>query len=219
MILNWQLPEDNSDTITRYSIQIRTSDGQTYAESDECDGEDAVVVDTRQCSISLQTLRAAPFNLVFDEYVYVRVNSYNSFGWSMDSQPATGQAKILTEPIKMSLVQYDPLLSPFDTIYLSIVPLTTYAEIGGSELDEYMVEQNEDSTDVWELIQQGALDTFDDNYSLTTTGNVLGYVMNYRARARNIHGWGDYSDLLTIVSSTMPERPQEPTVSIEDLDV
>ena len=80
MLLSWQYPDDNSETITSYSIQIRGSDGVTYAESDECDGQDSVIVETRQCTIAIKSLRETPFNLQFDDFIVIRVNSLNALG-------------------------------------------------------------------------------------------------------------------------------------------
>jgi hypothetical protein len=103
--------------------------------------------------VPIQNLKGDPFDLTFDSYVYIRVNSFNSFGWSVDSQPSTGGAKILTEPVQMASPIYDPVLSPNDLIYLNLVELLTYDETGGSEVDSYYVEMSVGNTDIWTVVQ------------------------------------------------------------------
>ena len=80
MLISWKYPDDNSETITSYSIQILGSDGLIYAESDECDGQDAVIVETRQCTIAIKALIETPFNLQFDDFIVTRFNSLNALG-------------------------------------------------------------------------------------------------------------------------------------------
>jgi hypothetical protein len=43
--------------------------------------------------------------------------------------------------------------------------------------------------------------------------------MHFRAKAHNIHGWGELSDQLTEVASSMPDQGLSPVITIEDLNV
>lgn len=52
----------------------------------------------------------------------------------------------------MDLLTYHPLLSPFNSIYISLTPLTTYEENGGGEVDSYMIEMSIGETDSWSLV-------------------------------------------------------------------
>ena len=56
----------------------------------DCDGTSASVLTNRQCSISLATLRAAPYNLLKDDPVRVRVVSVNVYGDSVESVTGDG---------------------------------------------------------------------------------------------------------------------------------
>jgi hypothetical protein len=42
--IQWGYPNDNSDAIIAYLIEIRSSDGTTFIESPECDGSQVDVV-------------------------------------------------------------------------------------------------------------------------------------------------------------------------------
>lgn len=96
-MISWDYPDDSADLVYEYSIKIRQSDGITFATTDECDGSDKLIVKNRWCLVNLSTLRAS-YLLTFDNYVVASVASLNSFGWSIDSQPNTGGAKIWVEP-------------------------------------------------------------------------------------------------------------------------
>jgi hypothetical protein len=43
--------------------------------------------------------------------------------------------------------------------------------------------------------------------------------MHFRTKAHNIHGWGELSDSLTVVASSMPEQGLSPLITIVDLNV
>jgi hypothetical protein len=67
-VIAWVEPVTNGSPITAYKVFIQQNDFATFTEeSVECVGTDAGVISTRQCSISLATLKAAPYNLVKDD--------------------------------------------------------------------------------------------------------------------------------------------------------
>jgi hypothetical protein len=116
----------------------------------------------------------------------------------------------------MQQLTYHPLASPYETDYLSLTPLTTYDVNGGGEVDLYKIELSIGSTDVWTDVFEGPLTDLDSNYGLLTTGNTLGFILNFRVSAHNIHGWGETSNLLTFVSSSMPEQPDAPRTFLSE---
>ena len=67
----------------------------------ECDGSDNTIITNRECDVSLQSLRAPPFILGFNDFIVARVNAFNDFGWAVDSQPSIEGAVVWTEPLKM----------------------------------------------------------------------------------------------------------------------
>ena len=64
----------------------------------------------------MATLRDTPYELVLEDFVVARVKAFNAFGWSLDSQPNTGGAKIQTEPAKMAVPIYEPLDSDLTSV-------------------------------------------------------------------------------------------------------
>ena len=57
-------------------------DGQ-YSKSSECDGSDPATMLQMYCDVPVKTvLRVAPYSLVFDELIQVKVRALNSRLWS-----------------------------------------------------------------------------------------------------------------------------------------
>jgi hypothetical protein len=145
--------------------------------------------------VSLYSLRAAPFNLLFDSYVVAKVKSKNYFGWSVDSAPNTGGAKILIEPSKMSIPIYDPLVSTGVTVVIELIELSSYQKTGGSAIDSYYVEYSVANSNSWTCLQ-GDVNNFTLSSRLTVPNLVIGQIYSFRAKAHNINGWGLLSEPL-----------------------
>lgn len=63
VLIQWDEPDINSQALTHYEVEIQDSTGlATYPDLVNCQG-DAV---TRQCSIPVDVLTSAPYNLVFE---------------------------------------------------------------------------------------------------------------------------------------------------------
>lgn len=91
MLFEWNDPTDNGAPIIGYKIYIIESDGVTFTqESIECDGTSQTLIDNRNCLVDLTTLRAAPYNLVLEDSVQIKVISINSYGDSEYSLTGNG---------------------------------------------------------------------------------------------------------------------------------
>lgn len=102
--INFAAPGDNGDTITGYDLEIRYSDGTTYAEeTTNCDGSDGTIKTNMYCTIPMTLLRAAgTYNLAYGDLVVVRARAYNSIGAGAWSEVNTVGATIETEPGQMT---------------------------------------------------------------------------------------------------------------------
>ena len=79
--IDWSEPINNGAPIISYKILIRTADLETYLEDPfNCDGSQLVVMASRQCVISVQRLMSAPYSLLKDTSVFVRVLALNVMG-------------------------------------------------------------------------------------------------------------------------------------------
>jgi hypothetical protein len=91
VVVAWSDPETNGSPITGYKIYVQEKiSGEFTEESVECDGSLAETVSRRQCTISLDTLKAVPYSLIKDDPVNVRVVSQNVYGDSAQSDTGSG---------------------------------------------------------------------------------------------------------------------------------
>lgn len=58
-------PDENSDTITAYSIQIGHGASSWSVEATSCDGSSTTVMTAMGCTIPMSALRATPFDLTY----------------------------------------------------------------------------------------------------------------------------------------------------------
>ena len=106
--ITWDEPIANGYVIHEYKILVEEKDTGVFTqESVDCDGTSTDVVTNRQCTIQLTTLRAAPYNLVKDDSVNVRVISVNVYGDSVESLIGTGAVIQLVPDAPVSLTN-DP---------------------------------------------------------------------------------------------------------------
>lgn len=68
--VTWTYPVANGSPITAYKIFFLESDGFTFSqESVQCDGTDSQAITLRTCYVTLELLKAQPYNLVKDDQV------------------------------------------------------------------------------------------------------------------------------------------------------
>lgn len=79
------------------------------------------MIDNRVCYISLDTLKATPYNLIKDEGVYAKIISVNVYGESVESAAGSGALIQLVPDAPISLVN-DPTTTSDTTIRFSWIP-------------------------------------------------------------------------------------------------
>jgi len=103
VLITWAKPAEKGAEIDEYQVVILASDSVTFEEeSVNCNGVDPAIISSRSCEIPINTLRVAPYNLVYPNIVTVKVRSHNINGWSDYSTINTDGAIILTEPATMA---------------------------------------------------------------------------------------------------------------------
>ena len=88
---------DYGSALIRYYIWILDTTGQTYFESlANCNGQNSVVIGAKSCTLTVNTLKTAPYYLVDGQSVYVKVVAQNIVGNSPDSTLGNGAKIIIT---------------------------------------------------------------------------------------------------------------------------
>jgi hypothetical protein len=86
--IEWIAPNSGSLAIEKYLIEILTSDtsnGETYIESQTCDGSDEYIISNLFCTVSMSELTSAPFSIAQGELIEIRVSAMNSLGFGIAS--------------------------------------------------------------------------------------------------------------------------------------
>lgn len=88
MLISWDEAVNNGAEITGYKIFIQQHDSTTFvAAPASCDATDPIIMAQMYCYVSLFTLIEAPYSLIKNEPIEVKVVATNSYGDS-DFSPA-----------------------------------------------------------------------------------------------------------------------------------
>lgn len=91
--IRWSYPtSDNHGAVTAYKILIRASDDTTFVENTTvCDGSRSTVISSMACVFPMTYLREGSYDLSQGDDIIVKVQAYNSRGWSdLSTASATG---------------------------------------------------------------------------------------------------------------------------------
>lgn len=96
---------------------------------------------------------------------------------------------------------YRPTLSTGETIVIDLVELVSFDEIGGSVIQNYLVEISEGESGIWNTIAGSpSLDL-----QVSVSGLTIGLTYKFRSQAENINGWGLTSEDLSVLSTSVPD--------------
>lgn len=210
----WTTPDENGLPVTRYEVEILQDDG-TWASTPACDGSDPTVVAENACHVPMVTLRLADFALALNDEVKARLRATNLIGTGPFSTATVTGATISTEPLKPPTPPYEG--SNTDDTQLHIVwNALTGDDTGGEPITVYQV--------WWDLglgswvpyiIQSSSF-----TYTYTqTSGVAAGQSYQFKYRASNKHGTGVYSNIASIVASTVPDQLAAATTANSGADV
>jgi hypothetical protein len=139
--VTWSESNYNGDEIISYTVYIRTSDQGIYeTELATCDGANSVIRDSQTCTIPVDTLKAAPFNLLWGTDVYVKIIATNAKGDSDESNPGHG-AIITTNPDPPINIAEKTSLRTSSTIGLT---WSNGVDNGGGVIYDYTIFYKED---------------------------------------------------------------------------
>jgi hypothetical protein len=196
--VQWDDPIANGFVIHAYRFFVLQSDGTTYTEeSVECDGTNTDIVNNRVCTISLLTLRSAPYNLILGDSVWVKVISVNTYGESELSQPGNGAVIQLVPDAPINLTN-DLQVTNANAIKLS---WEEGASNGGIAVIDYAVFYYPSGVNIIT-----APNVLLKEYT-TTTVLEPGVYYNFKVSARNPVGTSALSETVQIIAATYADSP------------
>lgn len=147
----------------------------------------------------MASLRAElPYNLAFDSLVEVRISSTNIIGTQISSSFNTEGAKIRTEPNK-ALNPLKGSQTNQSQVEVIIQETTQGIESGNSAILAYELVWNNGSG-LTDIIVSENLES-----SRILSGLIQGTDYVFKTRARNIYGYGEFSDEVTIRAASVPD--------------
>jgi len=218
--ITWDLPTNTGGdgiTIDEYRVLIRHADGVTFSEPAGYDGTNATLVSTRTLEVEMATLHAIPFYLTQADDVIVKVQARNVIGWSAESAENSSPDIALVEE-----VPHKPQASPRRDYELSTDSLMQVEwdaldnpENGGAQILSYQLQYDDASAgSIWTNVIG-----FSDDSVLLTAGVSdsiqVGKTYLFRYRGKNVHGWGPYSDSLSLIAAQVADTPDEVVTSNE----
>jgi hypothetical protein len=139
----------------------------------------------------MSVLKASPFNLVLAEEVVARVAVTNLIGTSSFSEESIINAQIQSEPSSPSSTPSRGTSTSTSQIYVMIEALTGL-NAGDATVYSYQIDISIDQV-TWTALK--GYSTNDVSLSFVKTGLTISVEYSFRYRARNIHGWGQYSEV------------------------
>lgn len=82
-VINWLAPSGQGSPIISYKVQIRTKGLDFILDTNVCDGGSPYSISTLSCIVPLDTLRATPYNLEYNDGIWARVIATNLYGDSI----------------------------------------------------------------------------------------------------------------------------------------
>jgi hypothetical protein len=153
----------------------------------------------------MAVLQSPPFNLVFDQIVIVRASASSAVGFGTVSTTNTMGAKIKTTPLAITnlvvasqsdrsiTLRWDAMLAPAS---------------GNSDVLGYNI--------FWDMGSGNAASVELANVSsstYTTSQVVTGRIYQLKVRARNLYGYGPFSEIVPSSAISVPQKSSTPIVS------
>jgi hypothetical protein len=189
VLVEWLAPHHNGSPLTSFTVQILTAGDEWHT---VCEG-----LLELNCLIPMQTIWQEPIALSFQESISVQVAASNALGQSLWSQP-NADLFVRQVPVKMSPPTRGNLTSE-KQIEVDWLPLTEELEIGFSPITSYQL--------VWDSASGNTNVIASQNLKLTKllTGLLRGQDYKFKVRAENVYGYGEFSDVVTIRASYVPD--------------
>lgn len=203
----WITPDNGASALLKYVIMIQKADG-TYAEEvNYCDGSNFVILARAFCEIPMQVLTSAPYSLPQGALIRATVTAYNIIGASIPSTLNADGELAQVAPLK-------PAASPkrnsdtSESLLKVDYDMLTGVLTGGSTIFSLQLQWDQGTSGAsWATLLGFSPYTVTTTYSITGLDRVSsGRVYKFRYRARNIHGWGPYSDVLDLLAASIPDR-------------
>ena len=201
VIISWTLPDNKGNSITDIELYIQNKAGVLTSHGN---------LGSVTTTTLLMTEFTSTYLLIQGDDILTAIKAYNENGWSqISSTSATG---ILVEvvphkPTVLPQSSYSPLTTSdadYGTRMIITVSELTGEATGGSAITSYQVEYYNTGSGSWVILGGNSPESLDTSYTVTGLTNGESYQVRYRAK--NAHGFGEYSDSASIIAAEVPQK-------------
>ena len=165
------------------------------------------------CEIPMTVFASSPYSLSPNTLIEAHVLAQNVNGWSDQSVDSSGSAIAQTTPLVMNDPTRD-ILTTTSQIVVDWAALTL-AQSGYSAVTSYnLMWDAGTNAGQWYSLLGNNIDTTALTFTVSST-LISGRTYNFKLRAKNIWGWGPFSNIIAIKASTYPSVMQPVTTSID----
>jgi hypothetical protein len=208
IVISWPSPANKGASILEYNIiAIVGSEALTF-EADVatlgCDGQSPETIESRSCSIQVQTFRSV-LNVDYPDTVKAKIRSRNSNGWSNFSETSLTEALIMTEPADMGICERGHLS---DQYHVHIVWQELVGEkTRGSPITSYVLQWDQGTGGLEWHDLVGLTDPYLGLEYVAYFGDVVpGTTYQVRMKAENLFGFSnEWSPSLFITADSKPD--------------
>lgn len=217
ILITWLPPATNSEAITKYKVEIINKAGVAVEEVEYCDGTSQTIVSNLRCVVPMAKLRSS-YLLAYPDIMKVQVSAFNLYGWGPVSNTNTVGATVFDVPVQMAAPTRGAETQT-TTIQVNWTPLTLIDSIRALTVLSYNLQWDEGTNGVtWTNLVGFSIDTRQTTFT-AVTGITGGSVYKFRVRAKNLYGWGDFSQEVAITASQQPDPVATITTENDGTDV
>ena len=155
----------------------------------------------KSCLIPVTTLRSSPFSLAKGELVKVQMRARNAKGYGDFSQPNTVGALIQTEPERMPTPERGNQTSETQ-VHVTWSESTDSVLSDPPAVTSYHLQYRQTGSTSWSDVQ--GVSPFNLTREAIIQGTTTALFYDFQVRARNIYGWGPFSNTLSFRSAKVP---------------
>ena len=196
-------------------VTIKDKGSGLFAENTAlCDGSTTESVANTYCFIPIVSLRlgSSDYDYELGDTPQFQIQAINERGYSPSSDANTLGASIQTEPIQMQSVLRNSATTE-NQIILDWSELNS-PDNGDSEIIAYNLQWYKASLLSW-VDLYGVLPSQIDTQFVLTSEVVPGESYSFKIRAANIHGFGDFSSVVSIKAAGIPSKVETVVTSID----
>lgn len=162
----------------------------------------------------MTVLLASPYSLTAGTEIVAQAEAHNVYGYGPVSASSSGGILASTTPDQMAVPTMNNSTTTSSSLVVDWTALATN-EAGYSDATSYNLYWDAGSSGASFVSLVGeSSDSTATSYTVST-GITEGNDYQFKVRAKNVHGYGDFSSVVTLVPSSVPDAPSTPTTSYD----